>query len=76
MSSLMFHPVAFKKCFQIHFVLDKQRDLTNQFPSNDSHQNRVVVVHHLLAFSRQTLIWDELAGFLKVAKNLTLQSQG
>lgn len=72
----MLNPVAFKEWFQIHFVLDKQSDPTNQFPSNDSHQNRVVVVHHLLALGRQTLIWDELAGFLQVAKNLTLQSQG
>lgn len=53
----------------------KQSGVTNQFPSNDSNEDWVIAVHHLLALSRYTLIWDELTGFLQVAKNLTLQSQ-
>lgn len=36
MSSLMLHPVPLKNRFQIHFLFDKQNELTNQFPSNDS----------------------------------------
>lgn len=53
----------------------KQVDVSHQFSSNDSHDDGVVAIHHLLALCSQTLIGDELAGFLQVPKNLTLQSQ-
>lgn len=46
------HPVAFKNRFEIHVVFHKQSGVTNQFPSNDSDEDWVIVVHHLLALSR------------------------
>lgn len=46
------HPVAFKNRFEIHVVFYKQSGVTNQFPSNDCHEDWVIVVHHLLALSR------------------------
>lgn len=41
-----------KNRFEIHVVFYKQSGVTNQFPSNDSNEDWVIAVHHLLALSR------------------------
>lgn len=47
----------------------------HQLSLDDSHDDGVVAVNHLLALFSQTLIRDELADLLKIPKNLSLQSE-
>lgn len=52
----------------------KAREDIHQLSNDDWHDDGVVTVNQLLALSTQTFVRNELAGFLQVTKNLSLQS--